>query len=40
MISMRLDALYPREVAMGAAGVARNVDGSDHWPIWVDISFE
>lgn len=37
-LTMRLDALYPHGVAMGAAGVARDVGGSDHWPIWVDVT--
>ncbi len=39
-LTMRLDALYPRELAIGAAGVARDVAGSDHWPVWVDVSLE
>jgi endonuclease/exonuclease/phosphatase family metal-dependent hydrolase len=40
LISMRLDALYAREAAIGAAGVGRDVEGSDHWPIWADVSVE
>lgn len=40
VVTMRLDALYPRDLGIGAAGVARDIAGSDHWPIWVDVSLE
>lgn len=33
---MRLDNLYTRTVPVGASGV-EHLDGSDHWPIWVDV---
>lgn len=39
-LSMRLDALYVRDATLGAAGVARDVGGSDHWPVWVDVSLD
>lgn len=35
--TIRLDGLYPRGLALGEAGVD-HVDGSDHWPAWVDVS--
>ncbi len=34
--SIRIDNLYPRGLPIIGAGV-EYVDGSDHWPIWVDI---
>lgn len=34
----RLDAIYARGVTPGAARVAREVDGSDHWPVLLDLS--
>ncbi|HEY5950866.1 MAG TPA: hypothetical protein VIV40_35480, partial [Kofleriaceae bacterium] len=34
--TMRLDNLYPRALPVLGAGV-EHVDGSDHWPIYVDI---
>ena len=34
--SIRIDNLYPRGLPLTAAGV-EHVEGSDHWPIWVDI---
>jgi endonuclease/exonuclease/phosphatase family metal-dependent hydrolase len=35
-IDMRLDNLYARELPIVAAGV-EHVEGSDHWPVWVDV---
>ncbi len=35
-LSMRLDNLFPRALPIVAAGI-EHVDGSDHWPIWVDV---
>ena len=35
-IGMRLDNLYSRTVPVIASGV-EHLDGSDHWPIWVDV---
>jgi endonuclease/exonuclease/phosphatase family metal-dependent hydrolase len=34
--SIRTDDLYAREMPITGAGV-EYVDGSDHWPVWVDI---
>lgn len=34
--SIRIDNLYPRGAPITAAGV-EHVDGSDHWPVWVDV---
>ncbi len=33
----RLDSLYLRGLVAAAAGVDRDVDVSDHWPVWVDV---
>jgi endonuclease/exonuclease/phosphatase family metal-dependent hydrolase len=35
-VSIRIDNLYPRGLPITAAGV-EHVDGSDHWPLWMDI---
>jgi endonuclease/exonuclease/phosphatase family metal-dependent hydrolase len=34
--SIRIDNLYPRGIPISAAGV-EHVDGSDHWPVWMDV---
>lgn len=34
---MRLDEIYVRGFTAVASGVAKDVDGSDHWPVWVDL---
>lgn len=34
--SIRIDNLYSRGLPIIAAGV-EHVDGSDHWPVWVDV---
>ncbi len=36
-IGMRVDNLYARELPIVGAGV-EHVDGSDHWPIYVDVN--
>jgi hypothetical protein len=36
VIDMRIDNLYARALPVVAEGIAY-VDGSDHWPIWVDV---
>lgn len=36
-ISARLDNVYARGFALGAASVATGVDGSDHRPVWTDV---
>lgn len=35
-VDVRVDNLYARGVPIVAAGV-EHVDGSDHWPVWVDV---
>ncbi len=35
-VGMRIDNLYARGLPIVASGV-EHVDGSDHWPIWVDV---
>jgi len=35
-LGMRIDNLYARELAILGAGV-EHVEGSDHWPLWVDV---
>ncbi len=35
----RLDSIYARGLAVRFGGVARDVDPSDHWPVWVDVTF-
>jgi endonuclease/exonuclease/phosphatase family metal-dependent hydrolase len=37
VVSIRLDNLYARGLPIVAAGV-EYVDGSDHWPVWFDLS--
>jgi endonuclease/exonuclease/phosphatase family metal-dependent hydrolase len=34
---MRLDEVYVRGHRVLGSGVARGVEGSDHWPVWVDL---
>lgn len=38
-LGARIDNIYARGHAISAAGVAF-VDGSDHWPIWVDVPLD
>jgi endonuclease/exonuclease/phosphatase family metal-dependent hydrolase len=33
----RLDSIYLRGLTAGAGEVATDVDGSDHWPLWLDV---
>lgn len=37
-ISSRLDAIYTRGLEVTTAHVERDVAGSDHWPVWCDIT--
>jgi endonuclease/exonuclease/phosphatase family metal-dependent hydrolase len=37
-IDMRLDAVYARDAGVTAWGVADDVGGSDHVPVWIDIA--
>ena len=37
-IASRLDAIYTRGLEVSAAIVERSVVGSDHWPVWVDLT--
>ncbi len=39
VIESRLDAIYARGVQCMAGKVERSVTISDHWPLWVDVSF-
>jgi len=34
----RLDSIYTRGLTTVFGGVARDVDESDHWPVWVDVT--
>jgi endonuclease/exonuclease/phosphatase family metal-dependent hydrolase len=34
---MRLDIVYPRGYAVLGGGIATDVGGSDHWPVWLDV---
>jgi endonuclease/exonuclease/phosphatase family metal-dependent hydrolase len=36
-VESRLDAVYGRQVTTGAGAVVRDVNLSDHWPVWVDL---
>lgn len=38
LVGGRLDNVYPRGWALLDAGVARGVEGSDHWPVWADLA--
>jgi endonuclease/exonuclease/phosphatase family metal-dependent hydrolase len=38
VLGTRVDSIYTRGAATGAAGVARTVTASDHWPVWLDLS--
>lgn len=37
-VSSRLDAVFTRGLAVTPATVERDVAGSDHWPVWVDVT--
>lgn len=37
-LGFRLDGVFTRGVAAGTGQVARDVDLSDHWPVWVDVT--
>ena len=34
---MRLDEVYVRGYRVVGQGIAKDVAGSDHWPVWVDL---
>ena len=36
-VDMRLDQIYVRGFTVQGHGVASDVDGSDHWPVWIDV---
>jgi hypothetical protein len=36
-LELRLDALYTRGLTAEPGGVERDVDVSDHWPLWIDV---
>lgn len=38
--NMRLDNVYVRGYPVLAQGIATDVAGSDHWPVWVDLSVQ
>jgi endonuclease/exonuclease/phosphatase family metal-dependent hydrolase len=35
-LAVRADNLYARDIALAVAGL-EEVDGSDHWPVWIDV---
>lgn len=35
---MRLDNIFVRGYPVLAKGIAKDVEGSDHWPVWVDLA--
>jgi len=37
-VASRLDAIYTRGLQVSPATVERTVTGSDHWPVWVDVT--
>ena len=37
-VSSRLDAIYTRGLQVTPGQVERNMDVSDHWPLWVDVT--
>jgi endonuclease/exonuclease/phosphatase family metal-dependent hydrolase len=37
-VDMRLDQVYVRGYTVLGHGIASDVDGSDHWPVWVDLA--
>lgn len=37
-VSSRLDAIYSRGLQVTSGQVERNMDVSDHWPLWVDVT--
>lgn len=36
-LAMRLDQIYVRGFTVADHGIASDVDGSDHWPVWIDM---
>ncbi|MFQ5662459.1 MAG: endonuclease/exonuclease/phosphatase family protein [Terriglobia bacterium] len=39
LLRMRIDSLYSRGLRVAAFGVERSVDVSDHFPLWMDITW-
>ncbi|MFQ5816361.1 MAG: endonuclease/exonuclease/phosphatase family protein [Terriglobia bacterium] len=39
LLGFRLDTIYIRGLQVHAAGVARSVQGSDHKPVWIEVSW-
>ncbi len=39
-VEARLDSIYCRGMAATPGGVARDIDLSDHWPVWIDIDLD
>lgn len=39
LLGLRLDTIYTRGLAVHAAGVAHSVEGSDHKPVWIEVSW-
>ncbi|MBK9033716.1 MAG: hypothetical protein IPL61_21030 [Myxococcales bacterium] len=37
-VESRLDAIYTRGLVVSPAHVERSVAGSDHWPVWLDVT--
>jgi endonuclease/exonuclease/phosphatase family metal-dependent hydrolase len=37
-VESRLDAMYTRGLTVTKATVERSVGGSDHWPVWLDVT--
>jgi len=37
-VESRLDAIYTRGLSVSKAKVERTVGGSDHWPVWLDVT--
>jgi endonuclease/exonuclease/phosphatase family metal-dependent hydrolase len=40
VLQVRLDSIYLRGLAATAGRVERDVDVSDHWPVWVDVPLD
>lgn len=38
--NQRLDSIFTRGLATGRRAVERDLDTSDHWPIWLDVNVE
>jgi endonuclease/exonuclease/phosphatase family metal-dependent hydrolase len=38
-VSIRADNIYTRAITFADAGL-EEIDGSDHWPVWIDLAFD